>query len=79
MSTTAASVTRQFRGSDGERAMLQYDHYERSEFHPHQVRFVPPGDDMPLVVHRGAKLEAARRVWSRIERELMDAGLSPVK
>ena len=79
MSTMTASVTRQFEGPGGERAMLQYDHYERSEFYSHQVRFVPPGDDMPLVVHRSAKLEAARRVWSRIERELMDAGLSPVK
>ena len=79
MNTMAASVTRQFRGSDGERAMLQYDHYERSEFYPHQVRYVPPGDDMPLVVHRGAKLEAARRVWSRIERELIAAGLTSVE
>ena len=79
MAAPSASITRQFQGPAGERATLQYDHFERSDFYPHQVLLVPPGDDMPIVMHRGAKLDVARRVWSRIERELMDAGLSPVK
>lgn len=79
MTPPPASIIRQFQGPDGERAILQYDHFERSDLYPHQVRFTPPYDDMPAVVHRGSKLDVARRVWSRIERELMDAGLCPVK